>query len=439
MTLAIAFSNVGLAADRLGAVPLVWPASDLPFADEVVARATKIEKLERQLVDEWAAFSPFAAQVAAADALPCVEPFAPPEPTSAEPSQAAAPSEVVESGPQESRFADVTDEDVAEGARRLADAGDVAENTRRSYESALRGLDAWLRERRPGQALNDAGMAEYLAVLMAKGRGVASAALAVAAAKRRAKLRGEKSPAAKRTAEALLRYRRAGGAGPGQVRGISWEEADRMRDLAASGSDARGLRDAALIAVTSDALLRVSEAANIAVDDIRFEDDGTARLLLRRSKTDRSRRGEVLFLGSRTAELVREWTAAASIRDGALFRRIWRGGGVGKLGIKSASARRVIVKRAAAASVRGRVSGHSLRVGSAQSLAKRGAGLVAMQRAGRWASPHMPARYTRSQAAAEGAVALLRYHHDAQGTNGGPEKENQKMLDREEKRGLRYV
>ena len=58
---------------------------------------------------------------------------------------------------------------------------------------------------------------------------------------------------------------------------------------------------------------------------------------------------------------------------------------------------------AARAAAAPRVSGHSLRVGAAQSLAAAGAGLVQMQQAGRWQSPAMPAHY-----AARGAVATLR-------------------------------
>jgi len=306
----------------------------------------------------------------------------------------------------------ITNRDVAAGERWLAAAGDVGENTRRAYESALRGLDAWLCERQMGKALNDAVLAEYLAVLAARGRCVSSAAQVVAAVKWCAKLNGRKAQAGEMTAEALRRYRRVAHAGPGQVRGISWEEADRMRDLAASAGDVRGLRDAALISVASDALLRVSEMANVQTDDVAFEDDGSARLLLRRSKTDRQGHGAVLFLGPRTAELVREWAAASGVAQGALFRRIHRAGSVAFQGMGADSVRRVIVQRAAAAGIGGRVSGHSLRVGSAQSLAKRGAGLVAMQKAGRWASPDMPARYTRSQAAADGAVARLRHQHN---------------------------
>ena len=167
-----------------------------------------------------------------------------------------------------------------------------------------------------------------------------------------------------------------------------------------------------MIAVASDALLRVSELSNVQVRDVAFEGDGSARLLVRRSKNDRRGRGVLLFLGQRTAQLVREWMAAAKVETGALFRRMHRAGSIAAEGMGIGSVRRVIVRRARAAGLSGRVSGHSLRVGSAQSLARRGAGLVAMQKAGRWVSPDMPARYMRSQAAAEGAVARLRHRHE---------------------------
>ena len=66
-----------------------------------------------------------------------------------------------------------------------------------------------------------------------------------------------------------------------------------------------------------------------------------------------------------------------------------------------------IRSRAAAAGI-DRASGHSLRVGAAVSMAQRGASLVAMQQAGGWRSPDMPAHYARQAAASRGAVATLR-------------------------------
>ena len=91
--------------------------------------------------------------------------------------------------------------------------------------------------------------------------------------------------------------------------------------------------------------------------------------------------------------------------------RVRRGDVAGTKPLDVRSIRSIIATRAAAAGIPDRVSGHSLRVGSAQSLAAAaaGAGLVELQQAGDWKAPQMPARYARHQFAARGAVAKLRY------------------------------
>ena len=67
------------------------------------------------------------------------------------------------------------------------------------------------------------------------------------------------------------------------------------------------------------------------------------------------------------------------------------------------------------ASVEGRVSGHSLRVGpppSAQSLVAAGASTAELMQAGRWTDPKSAARYAANELAGRGAVA--RYFEDAE-------------------------
>ena len=101
---------------------------------------------------------------------------------------------------------------------------------------------------------------------------------------------------------------------------------------------------------------------------------------------------------------------AASIESGPIFRRVRRGDKtIGAAPLSTRAARAIISRRAKAADLQGRFSGHSLRVGAAQSLAAGGASLVEMQTAGRWQSPAMPGHYARGQLAARGAVARLRY------------------------------
>ena len=65
----------------------------------------------------------------------------------------------------------------------------------------------------------------------------------------------------------------------------------------------------------------------------------------------------------------------------------------------------MIKKRATNAGVKGLISGHSLRVGSAVSLAQAGASVVDMQVAGRWESSQMPAHYAKAELAERGAIA----------------------------------
>ena len=72
------------------------------------------------------------------------------------------------------------------------------------------------------------------------------------------------------------------------------------------------------------------------------------------------------------------------------------------------SARRIIQKRVSDAGVEGFISGHSLRVGSAVSLAQAGATVVDMQVVGRWKSSQMPAHYAKAELAERGAIARFK-------------------------------
>ncbi len=158
--------------------------------------------------------------------------------------------------------------------------------------------------------------------------------------------------------------------------------------------------------MASDALLRVSELQALDVADLDFS---TSTVTVRRSKTDQEGEGAVLYLGKPTLKRVRKWLEAAELEEGPLFRRVRVGGVVGESRLSQQAIRSIIKDRAEAAGVEGRVSGHSLRVGSAQSLAAAGATLVEMQQAGRWESPTMPGHYARAELASRGAVARLRY------------------------------
>ena len=295
------------------------------------------------------------------------------------------------------------DSDVDGAPTRLADRA-LAQGTRDAYDRAARAFDEWL----GGVPEDDAAVAGYLGAQFDRGLASASAGTAVAALKDRARRAGDPCPAGERTRQALCGFRRAAaGRGAGQVDGIRWEEADRMAELAESRG-AGGLRDALLVRIMSDCLLRGAEASALDVADIRCA-DGWLRVEVRRSKTDQEGRGVVLYAGPETARLARRWLQAAGAAAGPLFRPVNKAGRVAETRLSVRSVRTVVKRCAADAGIGGRVSGHSLRVGSAQSLRDAGATMAELMAAGRWTRAETVARYTREQDAATGVVARLRY------------------------------
>ena len=180
-------------------------------------------------------------------------------------------------------------------ARRLVEAS-VSPNTRRAYAGALRQLDAWL----DGRRLEDAALAAYLAELHDQGRAPSSAAMAVAAARFRAKLAGESSPAGEATARVLAGYRRtAGDRGRGQA--PAFTAADLAAVLATchrprrrgrgfeSGETAaeRGRIDAVIAGLLFMAGLRRSKVAALRWSDVTDAGDaGGPFVKVRTSKTN---------------------------------------------------------------------------------------------------------------------------------------------------------
>ena len=277
----------------------------------------------------------------------------------------------------------------------------IAENTRIAYASALRGFEG------SGHPETDAGVAAYLTGLYESGHSAATATMAVAALRFRAKLAGRPSPVGESAQRVLAGFRRlASERGRGKVTGVRWEDADRAAQMAEGTGTLAGLRDAAIVSVASDALLRVAEVSALDVADV---DLGEQTVLIRRSKTDQEGKGVTQYLGEPTVERVRAWVVNAGLTEGPLFRGVNKAGRLRRGRLTGHSIRNIIIRWGKAAGVDGRVSGHSLRVGGAQSLASAGASLVEMQLAGRWRSPDMPGRYAQGQIVQQGAVARLRY------------------------------
>ena len=266
----------------------------------------------------------------------------------------------------------------------------VSDNTLKAYEHATRKLEAWLE----GRALTDAVVAEYIRFLHAEGKSPATINLVVSAVKWMAEYRGADTVVGDITARTMSEIRGEGKErARRQVDGLTWDEVERVCAAAESSDTAAGTRDAAMISLMSDCLLRISEAVAVDVKDV--QDEG---LQVHGKNADEEQRGEVLYICESTRRLIERYRRRAGIASGALFRRIRFQNHVteDRLGVKGA--REAIQRRAAEAGVEGLIGGHSLRIGSAVSLAEAGASVKEVQRAGRWQDPAMPARYVRESA-----------------------------------------
>ena len=173
----------------------------------------------------------------------------------------------------------------------------------------------------------------------------------------------------------------------------------RRRTETAAAARRRGLADIALCGTMRDALLRREEAAALTWADIAWEDDGSGRLTIRRSKTDPEARGAVQYFGPPT------------MQDLAAIKPPDARPGDSVFGISGSQVNRRIAAAARAADQGDGFTGHSPRVGMAQDLAAAGTTLPELMQAGRWSSRAMPALYVHAQSAGRGAVA--KYYADS--------------------------
>jgi len=246
-----------------------------------------------------------------------------------------------------------------------------AANTHKAYAQALRRFTSYLGDREA----DDETVAAFLREEAERGLAPASLSLihaAIGAAARFADADDPRGPLTARTLRALKR--RHVERGRGQVDGLRRSNVDAVARLAAAEGTLLGLRDAALLRLGSDAFLRVSELAAVEVEHLEAGEGGSGSLRLPRSKTDQEGEGKTLYVCRATIAAIGAWREASGVSSGPLFRAISRDGTrVSPTALSESSVPKVVRRRARAAGIGGRISGHSLRVGSAQSLVARGA------------------------------------------------------------------
>ncbi len=157
----------------------------------------------------------------------------------------------------------------------------------------------------------------------------------------------------------------------------------------------RGTIDIAIFRTSFDAMLRIGELSALLWKDFTVDpEDGSGLLYISSSKTDRASEGTYVYIPKETVAALQRIKRSARPDD-----RIFP--------FSARTLRRRIKRAAAAAGLKGRFSGHSGRVGMAQTLAENDFNLPGIQNAGRWKSRRMPAAYTRLLTPKNGAVARL--------------------------------
>ena len=300
-----------------------------------------------------------------------------------------------------------------EQRRRVADALESAqsENTRINYASQFGKFRTWCEQESyshlPAQP---EVLAAYAVELADDGKSLSTIRLAVAAivdAHRRVAL---ESPQTAGVTETLRGLSRQLGVSQKQARPLDAGALAAIRATAFTPRTTRGgslemeetaLRrgrlDIALASVMSDAGLRISEAAVLRWRDVLDAEDGAGLIYIERSKTDQSGEGAYVVVTPDTLaalKQLREDDGDCS-DDDLVF------------GLSMSQISRRVDSMARAAGLGEGYSGHSGRVGLAIRMTRRGAPLQAVQTHGRWKSPSMPARYTRSEKALEALEWLV--------------------------------
>ena len=120
------------------------------------------------------------------------------------------------------------------------------------------------------------------------------------------------------------------------------------------------------------------------------EPNGSGMVIIRRSKTDQYAAGDTRYLRSETLERIDTFLETVGITSGHIAVRFHSNRHTRAVMAKSQKAlktpgiRQLTVRRMNQSGYRGRFGSHSFRVGSAQELARNGAGDIEIMRAGGW-------------------------------------------------------
>lgn len=143
--------------------------------------------------------------------------------------------------------------------------------------------------------------------------------------------------------------------------------------LATCDDGVRGIRDRALLLLAwSGGGRRRSEVVGLQMDDVRRLDADTWLYTLGTTKTDTGGIRREKPLRGPAAVALAAWLTVAPAESGPLFRRLYKGGKVGKTGLSGDQVARIVQRRAKLAGLEGDWAAHSLRSGFVTEAGRQG-------------------------------------------------------------------
>lgn len=292
----------------------------------------------------------------------------------------------IDKAPIHTRGTLATPEQLARQHQRFLTAA-TADNTRRSYRSAIRHFQAW------GGALpaDEAMVVRYL-LTFAGALNPRTLSLRLTALSQWHRYQGFPDSAATPTVRKTLRgIERVHGRPCQKARALPYEDLERIVGHLSGSTELAALRDNALLQVGYFGAFRRRELVELTIADLNWDREGL-RIMLPRSKTDQTGQGLVKAIpyGDNgvccPASALRRWLTAATIESGPLFRRITRWGVVGEAALNAGSVNTILTARAAQADLPyvPELSSHSLRRGLATSAHRAGADFRDIKRQGGW-------------------------------------------------------
>lgn len=179
-----------------------------------------------------------------------------------------------------------------------------------------------------------------------------------------------------------------------QAYGISKDLFQKMVD--STGEDLRGYRDRALLYLSFYSLCRRLELSKLLIEDIKHNEDKSALIFIRESKTDLRRTGRLVYLPDHVWFHVEAWLIQAKLTEGPILRGIVRNQ-VSSSKLSPGTINRILKKLAKRIQLKSeivaKISSHSTRVGAAQELLYAGSTLLQVMQRGGWSATKSVLRY----------------------------------------------